>query len=368
MKPKQIMLFGTGGGSGVTRFLVDSAVIHKRLGDFDPMVVFRRKRNPLGQQFIDDLDAAGVPWAEVRAAPKFMTIAQLRRKIRDFQPDVFVVHGHSDHIWGRMAALREKVPVVIMVEQNIERYIWLQRLRSVALARHTDAIVAVSHGVGENLVRLGHPRDKLHVIHNATRLGKFDRSAGIPLEEREPAVLMTARFARQKDHANLIRAAAFLRDRGTPVKVRLAGGGSARHERKARRLVKELGLRDQVEFLGPRDDIADLLAQHRVSVLSTHYEGLAIAVMEAMAAGCAVVGSKVVGVEDIIEHGKTGWLAEPGDPESLACGIKEALGPEGVARAAAGRGFAMRNLSMEKIGSDYENLFTGLLSKHRGSR
>jgi len=360
MKPKRIMLFGTGGGSGVTRFLVDSAATHKRLGNFDPMVVFRRKRNPLGQQFIDDLEADDVPWAEVRAAPKIVTITQLRRRIREFRPDIFVVHGHSDHIWGRMAAIRERVPIVIMVEQNIERYVWLQRLRSVALARHTDAIVAVSHGVGENLVRLGHPRHTLHVIHNGTLPGRFDRAAEVPLDEREPAVLMAARFARQKDHASLIRAAGLLRDRGTPVKIRLAGCGSSRHERKVRRLVTEFGLRDQVEFLGPRDDIAALLAQHRVSVLSTRYEGLAIAVVEAMVAGCAVVASNVVGVEDVIEHGKTGWLVKPGDPESLARGITEALGPEGVARAAAGRGFALRYLSMEKIVSDYESLFRTL--------
>lgn len=361
------MLFGTGGGSGVTRFLVDSAVEHRRLGNFEPMVAFRRKRNPLGQSFIDDLEAAGVSWTEVRAAPKILTIAQLRRRIRDFHPDVFVVHGHSDHIWGRMAALRERVPVVIMVEQSIERYIWLQRFRSVALARHTDAIVAVSHGVGENLVRLGYPRDKIRVIHNGTPLGKFGRATEVPFDEREPAVLMAARFARQKDHASLIRASGLLRDRGTPVIVRLAGGGSARHERKARRLVTELGLRDQVEFLGPRDDMADLLARHRVFVLSTHYEGMGIAVAEAMVAGCAAIASNVVGVEDIVEHGETGWLVKPGDPESLARGIMEALGPEGAERAAAGREFAVQDLSMRKVVSDYESLYTELLSKSRCS-
>lgn len=367
MKPMRVMLFGTGGGSGVTRFLVDSAVEFKRRQNFEPFVVFRRKRNPLGQHFIAELAAAGVPWSEVRASPKAITIGQLRRRIRDFQPDVFVAHGHSDHIWGRMAALEENVAVVVMVEQCIERYIWLQRFRSVALARHTDAIVAVSHGVGENLARLGYPRDKLHVIHNGTPLEKFNRAAEVPFDDREPAVLMAARFARQKDHRSLIRAAGLLRDRGSPVIVRLAGGGSSRHERKARRLVSELGLSEQVELLGPRDDMADLMAHHRVFVLSTHYEGMGIAVAEAMAAGCAVIASDVVGVQELIHHGETGWLAKPDDPDSLARAIQEALSPAGAKRAAAGKDWAVQNLSMEKIASGYESLFAELLADTRHS-
>ncbi|RME71017.1 MAG: glycosyltransferase [Verrucomicrobia bacterium] len=361
-RKKRILLFGTGGGSGVTRFLADSAVEHKRLGNFEPMVAYRRKRRPIGRQFIDTLEQSQIPWREVRAAPKVVTIAQLRRILREFRPDVFLVHGHSDHIWGRMAAIRENVPVVVMVEANLERYRFLERWRSVRLAARTDAIVAVSDGVGRRLIELGHPADKLHVIHNGAPLERFRAAAAVPLDEREPAVLMAARFARQKDHATLIRAAALLRDRGRPIRVRLAGTGSARHEGRARRLVRRLGLEEWVEFLGPRSDIPDLLGRHRVFVISTHYEGLCIAGVEAMAAGCATIGTRTVGVTDLFGGEPRGWLVEPRDPVGLADAIVEALGPEGAVRAAAGHRYAMEHFSMTRAITAYEQLFVSLLA------
>jgi len=357
----RILLFGTGGGSGVTRFLVDSAVAHKRKGQFEAFVVFRRKRNPLGQQYIDDLNAAGINWAEVRAAPKIITIAQLRRHIRRLRPDVLVAHGNSDHFWGRTAAIREGVPVVIMVEQCVERYFWLRRLKMRAMAEKTDCIVAVSAGVRDHLLSLGLPGGKIQVIHNSARLERTSSAATVPLDDREPAVVMVARFARQKDQPTLVRAAGLLRDRGTPVKVRLVGGGGWRHRIKVKWLVSRLGLKDWVEFLGPRGDVPAILARHRVFVLSTHYEGLALAAVEAMAAGCAAIGTRTVGVDEVIASGATGWLVEPGDPESLARGITEALGPEGVLRAAAGQAFVAINLSMEKTIAEYEGLYTELL-------
>jgi len=363
MEPIRVIHFGTGGGSGVTRFLVDLATGHARRGRFEPLVVFRRKKHLVGENFLRDLAAAQLPHREVAAWPKFRTIAQLRAIIRTFRPQILVAHGYSDHLWGRMAALREGVPVVVQVEHNFERYKWLHAWRSRRLAARTAAIITVSRGVAERLAARGLPREKLHVILNGVRLERFAAAAAAPWAEREPAVLMAARFARQKDHATLLRAAAVLRDRGTPVPIRLAGGGGSRAQRAARRLATELGLGDTVEFLGPRTDVPELLGQHRGFVLSTHFEGLPLALMEAMAAGCAVVGTEAPGVAELIDHGRNGWLAAPGDPAALADAITLALGTGGAAAAAAGRAHALTHFGLDRMLDEYEELLEQLLCR-----
>src|SRR2546427_12961366 len=89
-----------------------------------------------------------------------------------------------------------------------------------------------------------------------------------------------------------------LRQRGLTPTLTLAGGGKARAQQAAQRLSAELGLQDQVQFIGMCNDVPGLLRAHRVCVLSTHYEGMPLSLLEGMAAGCVVVGSRVVGVQE----------------------------------------------------------------------
>ncbi|MFT3829591.1 MAG: glycosyltransferase [Opitutaceae bacterium] len=366
MDKLRVIHFGSGGGKGVTRVLTDLAQGHAAGTRFEPLIIYRRKRGKeLGEAFRKDLEAAGVPWREVCPRPKFRMLAELRTIIREFRPQVFVAHGYSEHIWGRMVALAEGVPVVVQVEHNHERYKWLHLRRSRALAARTGAIVTVSHSVGQYLAERGHPRALLRTIYNGVRLGRFATGAPTPLDAREPVVLMVARFGRQKDPATLIRAAAILRDRGTPVRVRIAGGGKKLHAWAARWLAWRLRLGGLVEFLGQRHDVPELLLRHRVFVLSTHFEGLPLSLIEAMAAGCAAIGSRVPGVEELIEPGKTGWLAGHRDAVALVDAITAALGPQGETCAAGARRYALEQFSLERMTQDYERLFEDLWAARR---
>lgn len=364
----RVLHFGSGGGKGVTRVLVNLALGHVAHGRYEPMIVFRRKRGrPVGEAFRNDLEAVGVPHREVSPRPKFRTMAELRALIREFRPDVLVAHGYSDHLWGRVAALAEGVPVVVQAEHAHERYKWLHLWRSRRLAAQTDAIVGVSRGVVDRLRALGFPETKLCMIHNGVRVDHFGPVSFVPWSEREPAVLMVSRFGRPKDPHTLIRAAAVLRDRGTPVRVRIVGGGKKLERWRARWLVRRLGLGDLVEFLGPRTDLPELYRRHRVSVTSTHCEGFGLVVVEGMAAGCAVVASRVPGVEELIEHRRTGWLAEDRSPESFADGIAAALGPQGAEWATHATRRAQAYFRVERMAGDYEALFDRLLADKAGA-
>jgi glycosyltransferase involved in cell wall biosynthesis len=86
-----------------------------------------------------------------------------------------------------------------------------------------------------------------------------------------------------------------------------------------------LGVSDQIQMLGYRRDVPQLLMQTQICVLSTHYEGMPLALIEGMAAGCAVVGSAVPGVRELISHGVTGELVAPGDALALADSLEGLL-------------------------------------------
>jgi len=86
-----------------------------------------------------------------------------------------------------------------------------------------------------------------------------------------------------------------------------------------------LGLGAHVKFLGFEPKVAELLMGQRVFVLSTRWEGMPLALVEAMAAGCACVATLVPGVEGVLEHDKTGLLVPPEDPALLAAALQRVL-------------------------------------------
>jgi glycosyltransferase involved in cell wall biosynthesis len=184
------------------------------------------------------------------------------------------------------------------------------------LARRTDALVAVSDAVREALVRLGHPPERCITIHNGIDLGRWTQ--GLPWKDRENAVVMAARFSRQKDHTTLIRAVHQMVKNGNPIPVYLAGGGSHRWQKRSQALIAELGVQPWVRLLGPTDDLPALYGRVRYCVLSSHYEGLPLALLEGMASGCCAIGSDVEGIREVVEPNRTGILVRHADPEDLA--------------------------------------------------
>ena len=120
-------------------------------------------------------------------------------------------------------------------------------------------------------------------------------------------------------------------------------------------------LRDHVRWLGRRDDVPGLLKSADVLVLASHWEGMPNAVLEAMAARRAVVGTAVEGTEDLVVPGQTGWLVPPRDPAALARALDEAADdPERCRRyGEAGRLRVEREFSLDATVAAYERLWAG---------
>jgi glycosyltransferase involved in cell wall biosynthesis len=360
-KPR-VIHFVTGGGSGATKVALELACGHLRSGNYEPLLVMRRKKVSLPASMQTQIDAAGLRTAWVDDWPKWTTRRQLAALIAEFQPQVFVAHGFSEHIWGRQAAFAARVPVVLHIEQNCERYAFWRRWAARPLGARTSATVCVSQGVADHLRPLGLIGPRLEIIHNGADSTRYSVGAP-PFASRSQDIIMVARFARQKDQPTLIRAAKRLADTGWTGRLLLGGDGKVSHQSACEQLVAALGLTGRVDFLGRVADAAPLYHRCRAAVLSTHYEGLPLVLIDYMAAGCAAIGSAASGVTDIIQPGVNGWMFPKGDDAALADSLRRVLagGPEIEAIVARGQTDAPAKFSVGRMIGRYESLFAELL-------
>ena len=165
--------------------------------------------------------------------------------------------------------------------------------------------------------------DKVVLARNGINLKKFSET--IPDKEISSVegfkVIMVAAFRAQKDQETLIRSMALLPE---DYRLFLVGGVDLPEDEpnldKCLALTKELGLTDRVSFMGKRSNVPSLLAAADVVVLSTHYEGMSLSVIEGMASGKPFVASDVMGVREQVKG--AGILFPEGDEAALADVLK----------------------------------------------
>ena len=356
------MHFVTGGFSGATQVAVDLCLATRGSDAMEAMLVLRRKRNTDAAR-VEALRAQGLRVWVVPGWSHAATIFALRQLAMEQRPDVLVAHGFSDHIWGRCAGLWARVPHLIHVEHNSrERYTRWRLAQSRWLARRSAALVGVSDGVRDRLIELGFPAERCLAIPNGIDLERFPAAQLLPMAERLPAVMMASRFARQKDQTTLIEALALLAQKGLRPPLYFAGLGKKALLKRAQALVRARGLETQVQFLGQVSDLPQRLMRTPLFVLATHYEGMPLALVEAMAAGCACVASDVVGVRGVIEPGQTGELVPEADPAALAAVLERLLThPADMARLGqAARQAAEARFGRHLMQARYAQLLLGL--------
>lgn len=173
-------------------------------------------------------------------------------------------------------------------------------------------------------------------------------------------LLLVARFSAQKDHTALIAAMPAVLATEPSTVLLLVGKGEEME--KMRSLVKDLSLDRQVHFLGHRDDIADLMAMADLFVLPSRFEGLPIAVLEAMSVGLPVVATRIGGSVEALGESHP-FFAEPGNSRSLADVITKALADPERARIAgqASRERFQQQFSAERMAGETAAIYERFL-------
>jgi glycosyltransferase involved in cell wall biosynthesis len=333
------------GPGGAERLLVTFA----GLADHDQVELRAAYLLPWKDHLVPELERLGVPVTCLDggriADPRWAL--RLRRLVRREQ--VEVVHVHSPLVAAvARVALRfpgRQRPAVVGTEHNVwsshhPATRWANRLTR-PLERAT---LAVSEQVRASMPKraAAHTEVLLHgadVEGIAARRPERDRAkTELGLAPEDIVVVTVANLRANKDYPTMLRAALLLRERVPRMRFLSVGQGPLVEELAALR--DDLGLGDGFRFLGHREDPIWVLEAGDVFCLSSRYEGLSIALIEAMAAGLPVVATAVGGTPTVVRDGIEGRLVPAGDPTALADALVELADP--VVRAGYGTAAAAR--------------------------
>jgi glycosyltransferase involved in cell wall biosynthesis len=173
--------------------------------------------------------------------------------------------------------------------------------------------------------------------------------------EGKIVIITICRLHRQKDVGSLIGAIPLLK--GENIKLLVVGDGPERAG--LEKLSRDLGVEGAIDFLGARNDVDDLLSITDIFILSTHWEGQPLVVLEAWAHKNPVIASNVHGVRDLIEDGENGLLFEHGNPKALSEKIKLVLrnGRLGIKLGENGYGTVKSKYTSKIMSENYDKLY-----------
>lgn len=248
-------------------------------------------------------------------------VRDVGKEIDRFQPDVIHSHLYLADLIARLAAPRSARLITTL--HNVDQW-WSQkrRLRSLAKTwadawtaslRATRAI-AVSNPVAIAAASaLGLPQHRCRVIENGIDAGCFSYvERSLPAE---PVIIQVGRLSAQKGHDTALQAFAQLLRSHPGCRLRFVGDGPLADQ--LREAAKALGIVSRVEFLGARNDVSELLARAHVYWMPSRWEGLPLAILEAMATGVPVIATRVGAIPEILAGG-LGHLIVPEQPAELA--------------------------------------------------
>lgn len=281
-----------------------------------------------------------------------------------------LVHIHAGVGWeghGLSSAARAAgVPRIVRTE-HLPDVITApaQRLAHTDGVARVDRIICVSEAAASSFRSAGVDRGKIAVIRNGLRprspvRHRAEVRAELRLRPDQPLVLTAARFTPQKNQVTLIEAMPAVLAVHPDLCWALAGAGPLLDA--CRQRAESLGVAASVLFLGDRDDIADLLGAADLFVLPSRFEGLPLAVLEAMSAGLAVVATFVGGTNEAVLDGITGRLVPPGDAVALARAVCELVGDRrrAAAMGAAGAKRFGEDFTAARMASDTARLYDSL--------
>jgi glycosyltransferase involved in cell wall biosynthesis len=338
---------------------------------FAPEVVCLKERGPLGEML-----AAEVPVHSDLLTSKYdlRIWPRLTRLFRQRKADAVVTVGAGDKMfWGRLAAWRVGVPVVVSALHSTGWPDGVGRLNRM-LTPITDAFVAVADAHGTFMTSgEGFPEHKVVVIPNGVDTNRF---APVPdvasirselgIGPTDPVVTLVAALRPEKNHELFLEVARRIVERFSNAKFLVVGDGPRREP--LEQLTRDLGIERNVLFLGSRSDVPALLTATDVFALTSHNEANPVSILEAMSVGRPVVAVNVGSIREVIDDGRNGYLVARGDAEQLSNRIAHLL--EDPLRAqemgATARETVVNGWSVDSMVRRYERLLASHYARKRG--
>jgi L-malate glycosyltransferase len=358
------------GRGGAETLLVEAA----RLADPAGLVHRVGYFLPWKDQLVPALRATG---AEVEcfggrsSAAILLKAPRVAASIRRHRIDLVHAHLPVSGAVGRIAGRLAGVPVVYSEHNLQQRYHRLTRSLNARTWGWQARAIAVSGDVAESIrTHIGNSV-RIDTVLNGVNTNRFVRhehtnpalrnALGIPAGA--PLVGTVAVFRTQKRLDLWLQAAARIREAVPAVRFLIIGDGPLREQVQAS--IAELGLAEVTIRPGLQADVRPYLAEMDVFMMSSEFEGLPVALLEAMAMQCVPVCTAVGGIPEAITHGQNGVTVAPGDANGLAESVVTLLADRQrlAALGVAGRATVIERFSMQRMADDLERIYREVLSE-----
>jgi glycosyltransferase involved in cell wall biosynthesis len=366
----RVLWLAKGLGRGGAEQLLVSSAPHVDPSRFDVEVAYLL---PWKDALVPDLVARGVPvrCLNQRSEADLRWAIGLRRLVAERGYDVVHTHMPLPAVAARLL-LGRRVRLV-----HTEHNVWHRYRRATYWAnaltyRRNDGVIAVSHAVAASITPNRAPALPVRVIHHGIDQVAVAASGEGPAREAARQALglpadafvvgTVGNFTPKKDQRTMIDALAILRETKPGAMLTLIGTGKLEDELRSH--AKNVGLRNAVVFAGSRNDVQALLPAFDVFALSSLFEGLSIALVEAMAAGLPCVATAVGGVSEVLQNGVQGRLVPPRSARALGGALAElAASPQLRAQMSAQALERARMFDIHEAVNQIEDLYDDVLAR-----
>lgn len=285
------------------------------------------------------------------------SVARLMKICWSFKPDVIHAHMMAGAVFGKIASILFRIPLVTTVHNSFDRHSLLMRLG--------DKVVAVSNAERTLLIGRGYNPKKVEVVSNgpngSPREGRFEKIDPKVLDGiRPPFITTVCGLHRRKGVQDLIAGFAEIASAYPAWKLYVVGDGPDRQA--LTELSISLGVADRVIFLGYVKNPGEVLSKADIFVLASHAEPFGLATAEAREAGCAIVATSVGGSPELLDFGKAGLLVKPECPKEIAAALSKLMSdPVALQAFKASSKSGSEYYRVDRVVADYAKVYASLL-------
>ena len=329
---------------------------------------------PRGELFRHASDRGDLYRLSPRGDLDLLAAWRLCRLVRDLGPEV--IHAHDAHAVAVASLARSldgaRATPPVVASRRVDFHIRGNPL-SRWKYRRVERFICASEAIRDMLIGDGVPPGRTTVVHEGIDIDRIERAPALDLHREFhlppgcPIAGNVAALVPHKGQRHLIDAAAQLVREIPAARVLIVGAGEL--EGALARQIRRLGLDGSVILTGFRSDVPSLLKGLDLFVMSSVTEGLGTSVLDAMAAGLAVVGTRAGGIPESVVDGRTGLLTPPGDAPALARAIADLLRdvPRRRAFGAEGRRRARAEFSAERMVDETAAVYEGVAGARRAA-
>ncbi|QDP99983.1 glycosyltransferase family 4 protein [Lysinibacillus fusiformis] len=277
----------------------------------------------------EKIDVISIPAMKraIHLSKDLQALWQLRAALKIIKPDVIAAHSSKAGAIGRLVGSFLRIPTVFtahswsftegvppkkkLMYRQLEKAVQPLTIKIITVSEY-DRKLALTKGIA--------PAHKLMTIHNGIAQ-LADQHAPKYDSLDSPLIMMVARFEVPKRQDALLAALMELPE--VPWRIQFIGDGSLRPD--LEKYVTDKGFADRVTFLGNQSKVTELLAQAQLFVLLSDWEGLPIAIIEAMRAGLPIIATNVGGVSELITDNDNGFIIDREDKELLKQRLRQLL-------------------------------------------